>query len=250
MPHRYLWYLYARPDMQWLVDPKVLWLGARSDSIERDAGQRPNAAYVPDTESYWGVNDRFAILSERAAEAYFSLRASLLPTHVGNTESLLAAALRAGRVAVRWFPTLGTLPCCSSSHDCHARGSSGLCLRIRMNDERLFGRGGRTLGVKYVYEAQAAVQYAEVLLQNLSSLISCPRSVVGGSEQRYASRSLPSACHRPANERSPHACVPVRALCLSPVEPQITWRALWQGNHTKWYRWIDRAPWAARRGEL
>ena len=234
-------YVYARPDMQWLVEPHLLWLHARADTASRAQPTRSSllpAAYVFDTESYWGVNDRFAILNvARAAAAYFVHRASLLPTHEGNTETLLAAALKANGVAIRWMPTLGTLPCCASPSACHARGSSGLCQRIWVNDVEGYGPRGRVLSVKYVYEAQAAVQNAEVLLRNLSSLVSCP------ADGNAPSAAITNTCQPPANPRSPHACVPIKALWLSPVAPHIAWRALWQRNSSSWYRWIDAAPW-------
>ena len=67
----YHYYLYARADMQWLADPR-----AYLPLVYASSSSTPTA-YVPDTENYWGVNDRFAILNAAAADAYFVARASL-----------------------------------------------------------------------------------------------------------------------------------------------------------------------------
>ena len=128
--HRFRWFVYARVDMQWVADPRLLlrslleqWAGATSRAL----------AFVPDTEHYWGVNDRFAICTRPAAEAYFASRAELLPKHSGNTETLLAAALKAAKASVLWLPTLGMLPCCTIARECHDRGGSGVCVRLRIH---------------------------------------------------------------------------------------------------------------------
>ena len=215
-------YLYARADMQWLADPR-----AYLPLVYASSSSTPTA-YVPDTENYWGVNDRFAILNAAAADAYFVARASLLPTHTGNTETLLAAALKAASVAVRWLPTLGTLLCCAAGpRACHARGSSGLRQHLYVNDTSAHPQGF-TICVKYIYEAQAAVQNAEGLKRGTAHLELC-------SSRR-------AECVRPTNPRAPHHCVPTRAVCVRP-EPVIAWRAQWLGNETDWYRWVDPAPW-------
>lgn len=212
---------------------------------------------TPDTENYWGANDRFALLNHAAAEPYFA-RAALLPVHGGNnTESLLALALKRGRVAIRWVPTLGMLACCSSrrirSEDCHTKVCVSLWLNASLavpsavsmsgrsslgGDDSDGGRraaattaGGVVYRIKYIFEAQAAVQNAEVLRRHSSELVDC--SV--------------AACERPHDpQASPHHCVPKQALCLRPP-PKIDWRALWhpwrdRSTSTSW-RWADRPPW-------
>ena len=88
---------------------------------------------------------------------------------------------------------------------------------------------GFTICVKYIYEAQAAVQNAEGLKRGTAHLELC-------------SSSRRAECVRPTNPRAPHHCVPTRAVCVRP-EPVIAWRAQWLGNETDWYRWIDPAPW-------
>lgn len=227
--HKARWFVYARPDMQWLVDPRVV----LASMARWNAAADRSLAFVPDSEAYWGVNDRFAICTRRAADVYFT-RAALLPAHAGNTETLLAAALKAGKVAVRWLPTLGTLPCCASGRECHARGGSGVCVRLWVNASEILRRRvrnaaarGTTLHVKYIFEAQAAAQNAEAVLKRVSGLARC------GSAD----------CDRPRNPAAPHHCVPRMGLCLQPVPPTITWRALWRGNSSSFYRWLDPPPW-------
>jgi hypothetical protein len=246
--------------MQWLTEPRVL-IRVLMHGVSPDVP----AAYVPDTESYWGVNDRFAVVSRPAAAAYFTERGALRATHTGNTETLhvlcgsnattcddcyccclgvaacwlkrrgldlrdrLAAVLKAARVAVRFMPTLGTLKCCGVAHECHARTSSGVRQWLWVNGS------SELLCVKYVFEAQAAVQNAEALTARAASLVACP----GGT----------SACERPANARSPHHCAPRQALCVRPA-PEIEWRALWRAgarnrSSADWYRWIGAPPWRA-----
>lgn len=223
------WYVYARVDMQWLIEPENL---LHSLDAHLAAASTRQVIFVPDTESYWGVNDRFAICTRSSAPSYFN-RAELIPSHNGNSESLLAAALRAAKVSVRWLPTLGALSCCASPRECHARGGSGVCRTVWAGVGR-----GTEYRVKYIFEAQAAVQNAEALLRRNASLQRC-------------SSGEPRWCDRPKNPNSPHHCVPEKALCVWP-EPAITWRALWQRNSSDFYRWLDSPPWrsATRQEEL
>ena len=229
---RYRWLVFCRVNMQWLVPP--LQLVRRVQALVSTPSP---VALVPDTESNWGVNDRFGIVNEAAAEAYFDARSSLLRTSgaQGNTESVLAAALKAARVAVLTLPTLGTLACCKpEAPKCYTR----LCLALWVNDTATAARG-RTLAVKYIFEAQSAVQNAEAVVRGTSSLTS--RCDGRGGPDAW------SACERPASPRSPHHCAPQQGLCLRPP-PAIAWRALWRRNSTAWYRWLSPPPWSDRAG--
>ena len=224
---RYRWFVYARADMQWLVEPALLLLHVRSNMQKREPGSTITPlVYVPDSENYWGANDRFAICNQAASAPYFT-RASLLEEHSGNSEQLLAAALKRVNASILLVPTLGALSCCSSAAllSCN----SPVCARVWVNST---GARGRVLDVKYVFEAQAAIQNAEVLLRSRSKLVSdtCPASAQ-------------PTCVRPRHPSSPHACLPMQALCLRPEQPQIAWRALWHRNRSDWYRWLSPPPW-------
>ena len=231
----YLWYMFARVDMRWLVEPRVLLRHIRTGTPP----ERP-AVYVPDTESYWGVNDRFGVCNAAAASAYFGERASLLASHTGNTESLLAAALKASGALVLLTPTLGTLACCASRAraECHSK----VCRRVWLNhttaaeattSRSRASRAGVVVSAKYIFEAQAAVQNAEGLLRRTAMLGPCAAGTM--------------SCVRPTNPASPHACLPMAAVCVKPP-PAIAWRALWRRNSSEWFRWIDPPPWRTARG--
>ena len=207
--------------MQWLADPR-----AYLPLVYASSSSTPTA-YVPDTENYWGVNDRFAILNAAAADAYFVARASLLPTHTGNTETLLAAALKAASVAVRWLPTLGTLLCCAAGR-VHATPAAPVdCASIFGSTTSSAHPQGFTICVKYIYEAQAAVQNAEGLKRGTAHLELCSSRRAG-------------ACGRQIRART---SLRADAGRLRAPEPVIAWRAQWLGNQTDWYRWVDPAPW-------
>ena len=234
------WFVFTRVNMQWLVDPRLL---LRQVQSLGGPSARP-AAFVPDTENYWGVNDRFAILNAAAAPAYFG-RAASLPAHTGNTESLLAASLKAANASVFLLPTLGTMACCANTNrgECFTR----VCREIFVNDTTSSGSpNGITLRVKYIFEAQAAVQNAELLLRRRSSLARCP---VGGSGDGVGKQGGESEgeggfpdCVQPKNAQAPHHCVPMHAVCLRP-QPDILWRAIWRRNSTDWFRWLSEPPW-------
>lgn len=226
---RYRWFVYARADMHWLIDPLIIVKHIRSDLQRRAADPAAPLLYTFDTENWYGANDRFAVCNRASAEAYFT-RAAMLSSHNGNTETLLAASLKAAKASILLMPTLGTLACCApSARDCHTR----LCATIWVNDTAR-AAGGRTLDVKYIFEAQAAVQNAEHVLRGTSRIAPCS----GG-----AASSVERLCEAPRNPASPHACLPVRALCIRPVQPTIEWRALWHRNATDWYRWLSPPPW-------
>ena len=162
------WVIFARVDMQWFAEPQLL-LG----SVVH--GYRGASRHPIDTESYWGVNDRFAICSAAAAPAYFGRRALLL----ANTETLLAAALRESNVSVLWVPTLGALRCCASTlRECNSR----VCRRLRVNDT--------SAEIKYIFEAQAAAQHSEVLRRRVSHLARCRHSVDSSAD------GMPVPCER------------------------------------------------------
>ena len=252
---KYKTFVSARADMHWLIEPRLLVVHIRSD-IQRRHGfplsappDTPRAAaaadtrraatplvYLPDTENWWGANDRFAVCNRAAAEAYFN-RASLIKTHDGNTETLLAAALKRANAAILLVPTLGTLACCTAMafSSCNSR----VCARVWVNES-----GGREFSVKYIFEAQAAIQNAEVLLRAQSRLVPC--EAAAAKRTGAATATVTSLCERPRSPNSPHHCLPVQALCLWPKRPVIAWRALWHRNASDWYRWLSRPPWVIK----
>ena len=240
--------------MHWLIEPRLLVVHIRSD-IQRRQGfplsappDTPRAAaaadtrraatplvYLPDTENWWGANDRFAVCNRAAAEAYFN-RASLIKTHDGNTETLLAAARKRERCDLAGAHA--GYPCLLHGHGVQLL-QLAVCARVWVNES-----GGREFSVKYIFEAQAAIQNAEVLLRAQSRLVPC--EAAAAKRTGAATATVTSLCERPRSPNSPHHCLPVQALCLWPKRPVIAWRALWHRNASDWYRWLSRPPWVIK----
>ena len=137
-------YMYVRPDMHWFVPLRRFIVDLWKYIPLRDA-------WVPDCENAWGVNDRFAILNTKAASAYFTRYTHFIdpPRPRMKTENILKYALESRNISVGTVPTVGALTCCRFI----AR-----CVRKRC---RMVRFGNVTVGVKYPFEAQAAVQNAE-----------------------------------------------------------------------------------------
>ena len=137
-------YMYVRPDMHWFVPLRRFIVDLWKYIPLRDA-------WVPDCENAWGVNDRFAILNTKAASAYFTRYTHFIdpPRPRMKTENILKYALESRNISVGTVPTVGALTCCRFIARCFRKR----CRMVRF--------GNVTVGVKYPFEAQAAVQNAE-----------------------------------------------------------------------------------------
>ncbi len=140
------YYMYVRPDTHWFITPNEFLNGLWPHIHSRDV-------WIPDTEHYWGFNDRFAVMNHAGGGAYFSRYMDVIAdpnARLKNTESFLQKRLKRMNMRVGTFPTIAALLCCLQPEQCFRKK----CYTIRFKAD--------VLRVKYPFEAQAAIQNALV----------------------------------------------------------------------------------------
>jgi len=153
---RYHYVAFSRIDIHWFAPPPPLKFFLQAD---------PDAIWLPDGQDWDGVNDRFALVPRRWADAFFGrwprlLNGSLLSAvrsaaghrrldlkFEAGPEWLLLAALRRARATVLRFSPVAAVLCASGSK----RGRYGRCTRP-----------SGPLGLSFKYSSEASEAQANV----------------------------------------------------------------------------------------
>lgn len=140
---------FGRPDMAFFTPvSRLLEVLRRTDR---------RLVLVPDTEWYYGVNDRMGVVARAAGATYFGRARLLESTSLGifghspkrtpgfhtmsSTEAFLMRALKEiqknGSVELRSFPTLGAVLCCVNEITCKSRGKNSGAASTNINGKLL-----------------------------------------------------------------------------------------------------------------
>lgn len=162
--------LMLRADMHFLLPAKTVVLPALA-TLHRTAGVP--TVLIPDSDdALGGFNDRLAFMSRDAAPAYFGQHALLINGSrelIGGfetSEQVLRHVLNASGVAVRRFPTLSALACCTGGRSfCHNSLCRPYCVRVPEGQRR-----PPAVWLKYVHEARLAMAHLSALASGKARL--------------------------------------------------------------------------------
>ena len=203
--------LVLRADMHFLLPAQTVVLPALV-SLHRASGAP--TVLIPDSDdALGGFNDRLAFMSRDAAPAYFGQHALLINgsreviAGFETSEQVLRHVLNASGVAVRRFPTLSALACCSGGRSfCHNSLCRPYCVRVPGGQRR-----PPAVWLKYVHEARLAMAHLSALSSGTARL-----STVAGV-CNMSNAAVDSHVHRNVLSRRHALTGPVQyAFCLEP----------------------------------